>query len=58
MSKQSSLEEVIQLLKFVKMKLARLEQHYHKQMVTDGALWNEEARSSSTKVLSVVVIKQ
>ena len=42
MSTQTSAEDVIELLKLVKGKLARLEQQCHKKMVVDGAIWNEE----------------
>ena len=45
MSKQTSAEEVLKLLQKVKFTLKTREDHCHKRMVTDGAIWNEEVIS-------------
>ena len=45
MSKHTTAEEAVELLEEVKSKLKRRENHCHKQMVLDGALWNEEVVS-------------
>ena len=47
MSKRATAEEAVELLEEVKSKLKRREAHCHKQMVLDGALWNEEVVSMS-----------